>query len=97
MIRLGIGKETAKELARHGATVHIVADGLKKGVDAVVEMKRTTGNQEIYLHPVDLCDFKSVRDFVKDFLETGSPIHILINNAVLSKWWIWNWVGFLRL
>jgi NAD(P)-dependent dehydrogenase (short-subunit alcohol dehydrogenase family) len=81
----GIGKETVRELARHGATVHVLARDMHKAERVIGEIKESTGSEDIHIHQVDLSNFSTVRVFAKKFLDTGSPIHILINNAGLAN------------
>jgi len=81
----GIGKATVTELATHGATIHVLSRDLQKAERVIGEIKQSTGNQNIHIHYVDLCNFSTVREFAKKFLDTGSRIHILINNAGLAN------------
>lgn len=80
----GIGKITAKELARLGATV-ILACRSKAKTDPVIEdIKRVTGNDRVeYVH-LDLGDLASVRACAEEILARKTPIHGLINNAGLG-------------
>jgi len=81
----GIGKETVRELAAKEATLHVLARDLNKAKRVVDEIKEETGNQDIHIHHADLSNFETVRAFAKKFLDTKSPIHILINNAGLTN------------
>jgi retinol dehydrogenase 12 len=77
----GIGLATAKELARRGGTVLVGARSADKGraaVDAIVE---DTGNERVELIPVDLGDLTSVASSARAFLDSGRPLHVLVNNA----------------
>lgn len=80
----GIGKVTAKELARAGAHV-ILACRSKAKTDAVIEeIKRDTGNDRVeYVH-LDLGDLGSVRACAEAILARNIPIHGLINNAGMA-------------
>lgn len=77
----GIGKETASELAKHGATVHLACRNMALGRAVADEIRQATGNEKIKLWELDLQSMKSVRQFAKAYLESGQPIHVLINNA----------------
>jgi NAD(P)-dependent dehydrogenase (short-subunit alcohol dehydrogenase family) len=80
----GIGKVTAKELARAGAHV-ILACRSKSKTDAVIdEIKRETGNASVEYVPLDLADLASVRTCAEAILARNIPIHGLINNAGLA-------------
>jgi retinol dehydrogenase-12 len=80
----GIGKVTARELARSGAHV-ILACRSKDKTDAVIdEIKRDTGNAGIeYVH-LDLGDLASVRACAEAIAARDQPIHGLVNNAGLA-------------
>jgi retinol dehydrogenase-12 len=80
----GIGKVTAKELARAGAHV-ILACRSKAKTDAVIdEIKRETGNASVEYIALDLGDLASVRACADAILARNIPIHGLINNAGLA-------------
>jgi NAD(P)-dependent dehydrogenase (short-subunit alcohol dehydrogenase family) len=79
----GIGKETFRELARNGATVHVVARNISKAESMISEFKSEYGNIDIHVYEADLSNFQSVRHFCAKFLATKVPIHIMINNAGL--------------
>jgi len=80
----GIGKETVRELAKAGATVHVLARDPNKAARVISEIKETVPNADLHVHQVNLSDFATVRTFAKKYLETGAPIHMLINNAGLT-------------
>jgi NAD(P)-dependent dehydrogenase (short-subunit alcohol dehydrogenase family) len=45
---------------------------------------RAAGNERVVYLPLDLGDLASVRACAERFLATGSPLHVLINNAGLA-------------
>jgi NAD(P)-dependent dehydrogenase (short-subunit alcohol dehydrogenase family) len=77
----GIGLATATELARRGGRVYIASRSEAKGSDAVAGIVAATGNAEVSYLPLDLGDLGSVRACADEFLATGQPLHVLINNA----------------
>ena len=77
----GIGKETAIDLATRGAKVIIGCRSKERGEKAVIDIKKQSGNDEVYLKLIDLSSFKSVRAFAQDVLDTEERLDILINNA----------------
>jgi retinol dehydrogenase-12 len=80
----GIGKVTAKELARAGAHVILACRSADKTAAVIDEIKRETGNDKIeYIH-LDLSDLASVRTCAEAILARNQPIHGLINNAGLA-------------
>jgi retinol dehydrogenase 12 len=80
----GIGKITAKELARQGAHV-IVACRSKAKTDPVIEeIKRETGNDKVEFVALDLGDLASVRKCAEELVARNVPFHGLVNNAGLA-------------
>ncbi|ELW48073.1 Retinol dehydrogenase 12 [Tupaia chinensis] len=83
----GIGKETARELARRGksfpegARVYIACRDVLKGESAASEIRADTKNSQVLVRKLDLSDTKSIRAFAEDFLAEEKQLHILINNA----------------
>ena len=51
---VGIGRPTAKELARMGASVTIIGRNKETGREAVAEIVESTGNQKV-LHKTHFC------------------------------------------
>lgn len=80
----GIGFVTARELAQRGAHVFVACRSRDKGLVAVEEIKRLTGNQNVELLALDLGDFGSVRRCATEFLARDLPLHLLVNNAGLA-------------
>jgi len=80
----GIGKVTAKELARQGAHVILACRSKDKTEAVIAELKRDTGNDKIEFVALDLGDLASVRACAKELLARDIPIHGLINNAGLG-------------
>ncbi|XP_074092161.1 retinol dehydrogenase 12 isoform X4 [Macrotis lagotis] len=77
----GIGKETAKDLARRGAKVYIACRDILKGESAASEIRAATKNQQVFVRKLDLSNTKSIRAFAEAFLAEEKQLHILINNA----------------
>jgi NAD(P)-dependent dehydrogenase (short-subunit alcohol dehydrogenase family) len=77
----GIGKETAKGLARLGATVILVCRNGEHGQQALNEIKKTSGQQNIEMMLCDLSSQKSIRQFANDFKKSHTRLDVLINNA----------------
>jgi NAD(P)-dependent dehydrogenase (short-subunit alcohol dehydrogenase family) len=76
----GIGKAIALELARRGATVHMVCRNPEKGETAREEIALESG-REVELHICDVSSLASVREFAASFNASGSPLDVLVNNA----------------
>ncbi|MFX1253022.1 MAG: SDR family oxidoreductase [Promethearchaeota archaeon] len=83
----GIGKATALELARMGATVVIVGRNKERSTLIQREIQDKTGNQSVGLLIADLSSQKSVRNLSQTFKSKYQQLHVLINNAgtFLSK------------
>jgi NAD(P)-dependent dehydrogenase (short-subunit alcohol dehydrogenase family) len=77
----GLGVETVRALASAGARVVMPVRSREKGEKAAADLRASTGNKAIETAAMDLEDFDSVRAFAKSFVASGSPLHILINNA----------------
>lgn len=71
----GIGLETTKVLAESGATVIVGARDIEKA------RKNLHGVANVELASLDLINPKSIDAFADEFLKSGRPLHILINNA----------------
>ena len=77
----GIGKSTALELARMGATVVIVGRDAQKTSKVVQEIRAASGNPKVDSLLADLSSQQEVRRLAKDFKSKYSHLHILLNNA----------------
>lgn len=80
----GIGLVTAKELARAGARVWIACRNRSKADAAMASIKQEVPNANLQFLQLDLGDLAQVRLAAKAFLDSGEPLHILINNAGLA-------------
>lgn len=54
---------------------------MKKGEEAVKEIRDVSGSNEVFFLQLDLASMKSIREFSRKFHEIESNLHILINNA----------------
>ena len=71
----GIGLETVKTLASAGAKVIVPARNKSKAE------KNLAGIDNVTIGAMNLMDPASIDAFAKQFLESDSPLHLLINNA----------------
>ncbi|TDO82877.1 NAD(P)-dependent dehydrogenase (short-subunit alcohol dehydrogenase family) [Flavobacterium chryseum] len=71
----GIGLETTKQLSNAGATVIVAARDLAKAE------KNLNGIANVELESLDFMDPDSIDAFTSNFLASGRPLHLLINNA----------------
>jgi retinol dehydrogenase 12 len=77
----GIGLATAIALGRDGGRVYIACRSAAAGAAAVERIKAESGSAEVWLLPLDLASLDSVRACAAAFLDTGEPLHVLVNNA----------------
>ena len=77
----GIGKVTARELAKTGAQIIMVCRDRKRGTAARDEIIKASGNQRVDLLIADLASHTSIRDMVKEFHKKYNRLHVLVNNA----------------
>lgn len=77
----GIGKVTARELARQGATVVMLCRNRAKGEAARQEIQATTGNNHVDLLIADLNSLADVRRAASEFKQKYRALHVLIHNA----------------
>lgn len=77
----GIGMATAIELAKRKARIIIACRNEEKGTKVLEEIKRESGSCLVHLMKLNLSDFDSIKEFVKDFTQTEARLDILINNA----------------
>lgn len=79
----GIGRATAVELARRGATVVILARDLERGEQVRATIRQETGvsRDVLALVRLDLASLESVRRAAAEILERVPAVHVLVNNA----------------
>jgi len=75
----GLGRITARELARHGAEVVVAARSLAKGEEAAAEIAAVASGPKPSVGELDLSSLESVRRFAAEHSER--PLDLLINNA----------------
>ncbi|KAK7104587.1 retinol dehydrogenase 13-like [Littorina saxatilis] len=81
----GIGKETAKELARRGGRVILACRDLDRAEQARAEIVLETANRNVVVKKLDLASMGSIRAFAKDINATEPHVDILINNAGIMR------------
>jgi NAD(P)-dependent dehydrogenase (short-subunit alcohol dehydrogenase family) len=77
----GIGRATARELARRGGRVVLAGRSEAKVRAATGEIARDTGNDSLDFLELDLADLDAVRSAAESFLARDEPLHVLVNNA----------------
>ncbi|XP_021705237.1 retinol dehydrogenase 14 isoform X2 [Aedes aegypti] len=81
----GIGKETARDLAKRGARVIMACRNMETAAKARDEIVAESNNQNIVIRHVDMSSLASVRNFAKEILSTESVIDVLIHNAGVAQ------------
>ena len=77
----GLGRESARTLAAHGASVTVLARSAERAAGAVAEIEGLVPGAEVEPGVVDLADLSTVRSFAEDYLATHDAVDVLINNA----------------
>jgi NAD(P)-dependent dehydrogenase (short-subunit alcohol dehydrogenase family) len=82
-VSAGLGVETARSLAAHGANVVGAARDLNKAETATAQVRKdaSANGGSFDLIALDLGDLKSVRDSSNKLLEKGEPFDVVIANA----------------
>ncbi len=79
----GIGKESAKELAKRGAKIYMACRNLDSAEKAKEEIIKETNNQNVFVKHLDLASVDSILNFAEQFKKDESKLDVLINNAGL--------------
>jgi NAD(P)-dependent dehydrogenase (short-subunit alcohol dehydrogenase family) len=77
----GIGKVTARELARMGARVVMVARTRERAESALSEIKQATASGQVELLLADLSSQAEIRPLAAAVLSRYDSLHVLVNNA----------------
>ena len=80
----GIGRVTARELARQGMQVFLACRSREPTQRAIDEIRSAHPRALVEWLPLELSDFGSVRACARTFLDRGLPLHVLVNNAGLA-------------
>ncbi len=81
---IGLGFQTARELARAGAQVVLACRSVERGEAAAKRIRDEQPRAQVFVGHLDLSSLASVRDFAGQVLAAGEPVDILINNAGIS-------------
>lgn len=79
----GIGEVTARELARQGAHIIILARNAAKAAKTQQELKAATGNQRVDVVLADLSELAQVRRVAAEINANYPRLDVLVNNAGL--------------
>ncbi|KAA3642374.1 MAG: SDR family NAD(P)-dependent oxidoreductase [Chloroflexi bacterium] len=81
----GIGKEAALNLASSGHRILMLCRDSEKSVQAQKDIVLQSGNQNVFLIPVDLANPASIRTAVDQIKDQYPVIDVLVNNAGIYK------------
>lgn len=81
----GIGKETARELARRGGRIIMGCRDMEKCEAAAREIRGQTLNKNVFAKHIDLASIKSIQAFVDNIKQEEEHVHVLINNAGVMR------------
>lgn len=77
----GIGKETARDLAKRGARVILACRDMEKAERAVSDITGDCAGAKVIALKLDLAYTKSICQFAESIYNTEKALHLLINNA----------------
>ncbi len=77
----GLGEESTRALASHGAEVTMLARNPDKNAEAADRVRSTVPDAQLQLGTVDLASFASIREFASGYLADHDAIDVLVNNA----------------
>ena len=78
---IGLGFQTARELARAGAQVMLACRSLERGEAAAKRIRDEQPGAQVFVGRLDLSSLASVRGFAEQVLAAGEPLDLLILNA----------------
>jgi NAD(P)-dependent dehydrogenase (short-subunit alcohol dehydrogenase family) len=77
----GIGFQTARELARHGARVLLGVRDVARGEAASGRILAESPQAQVSVVSLDMASLASIRGFAGQFVAGGSRLDVLVNNA----------------
>lgn len=77
----GIGKVTALELAKMGATVVLVGRSAEKTETVVKAIRQVSGNADVHALLADLAEQAQIRQLAAAFQQQYERLDVLVNNA----------------
>ena len=78
---VGLGAETALDLAGRGATVVLASRSPDTSLETLTRIRRQTGNTDVHYMHLDLANLESVRQFAGEFLQKYTHLYCLVCNA----------------
>lgn len=81
----GLGFETARALAQHGAQVLLADRNAEGGRTAVKRIRSSYTGARVRFLPLDLSSLQAVRAFGTALVARGQPLDVLVNNAGINS------------
>ncbi|ADI07017.1 short-chain dehydrogenase/reductase SDR [Streptomyces bingchenggensis BCW-1] len=81
----GIGKETARQLAKLGASVILVGRDKSRADTAVADLRRSSGNESVAAITADMSRLRDVRRLAQEVSTRTGGVDVLINNAGATR------------
>ncbi|XP_065862939.1 short-chain dehydrogenase TIC 32, chloroplastic-like [Euphorbia lathyris] len=80
----GIGAETARVLALRGVYVIMAVRNVEAGTKIKETILKENPSAKVEVMQIDLSSMASVRKFASEYISSGRPLNILINNAAVA-------------
>lgn len=77
----GLGLESARALATHGASITVVARSRERADGGAARISELVPGADVEVGVADLADLSSIRAFADDFLDRHATVDVLMNNA----------------
>lgn len=77
----GVGKAAAIKLATMGASLVLLCRDRDRGENAMAEISLRSGSDDLDLLVADLGSLSQIHAAAGAFLDSGRPLHVLVNNA----------------
>lgn len=77
----GVGFQAAREFARQGAQVLLGVRDVLKGEAARNRIVAELPQANVAIVPLDMASLASIRGFAREFISSGAPLDVLVNNA----------------
>jgi len=77
----GLGKAAAREFAKRGAELVLVARNKEKGERVVAELRKATGDNDISLMVADMSSIADIKRAAAEFRAYDTKLDVLVNNA----------------
>ncbi len=77
----GLGRESARAMAAHGASVTVLARNAERAAGAAAEVEALVPGAHVESGVVDLGDLATVRSFADAYLADHDAVDVLMNNA----------------